>query len=251
MKNKIAAKAPFATFMLPLPYDLRLSAAKHNNITHAPAAARNLDAAIPRRSAETQLQNTKELPTTATQIAAPIRISTPKRENLWQWPHIGNPKMFSFSIYYHVHHHPKHHKIITYFVETVWGLFSIVTECSQNMTFSLLQQILPGSRRSCGSRTGNGEKKIKRCFRFENNSTIPSNSKINWKFSFLGFENNSKINWNCLFGSKKIENWKTRGFLQFLDFVKFDSKTRKTDKNRKQKRQKQSKKKEKTKTHRK
>ena len=108
-----------------------------------------------------------------------------------------------------------------------------------------------GREDHCGSRTGNGEKKIKRCFRFENNSTIPSNSKINWKLTFLGFKNNSKINWNCLFGSKKIEKWKTRCFLQFLDFVKFDSKTRKTDKNRKQKRQKQSKKKGNTKTHRK
>ena len=38
---------------------------------HAAAAARNLDAAIPRRSAETQLQNTKKLPATATQIAVP------------------------------------------------------------------------------------------------------------------------------------------------------------------------------------
>ena len=39
-------------------------------ITHAPAAA-NLDAAIPLRSAETELQNTIELRTTVTQIAAP------------------------------------------------------------------------------------------------------------------------------------------------------------------------------------
>ena len=70
MQKKSAAKAPFATFMLPLQCDLRLSAGKHNNITHAPAAA-NLDAAIPLQSAETELQNTKQLRTTATQIAAP------------------------------------------------------------------------------------------------------------------------------------------------------------------------------------
>ena len=47
-----AAKAPFATFMQPLQYDLRFSAAKHNNIPRAAAVARNLDAAIPLRSAE-------------------------------------------------------------------------------------------------------------------------------------------------------------------------------------------------------
>ena len=40
------------------------------SITHAPAAA-NLDAAIPLRSAEAELQNTIELRTTVTQIAAP------------------------------------------------------------------------------------------------------------------------------------------------------------------------------------
>ena len=55
--------------MLPLQYDLRPSAGRHKSITHAPAAA-NLDAAIPLRSAETELQNTRELRATATQIAA-------------------------------------------------------------------------------------------------------------------------------------------------------------------------------------
>ena len=40
-------------------------------MTHAPAAAQNLDAAIPLRSAETELQNTIEVRTMATQIAAP------------------------------------------------------------------------------------------------------------------------------------------------------------------------------------
>ena len=50
--------------------DLRLSAAKLNSITHAAAAARNLDAAIPIRSAETELLNAIQLHTMATQIAA-------------------------------------------------------------------------------------------------------------------------------------------------------------------------------------
>ena len=36
--------------MLPLHYDLRPSAAKHNSVTHAPAAARNLDATIPQHN---------------------------------------------------------------------------------------------------------------------------------------------------------------------------------------------------------
>ena len=38
---------------------------------HAPAAARNLDATTPLRSAETELHSTIEFRTTATQIAAP------------------------------------------------------------------------------------------------------------------------------------------------------------------------------------
>ena len=56
--------------MHPWQCDLGLSAAD-NSIAHAAAAARTLDAAIPLRSAETDLQNTKELRTMATQIAAP------------------------------------------------------------------------------------------------------------------------------------------------------------------------------------
>ena len=47
--------------MQPFQYDLRSSAAKDNSITHAAAAPSNLDAAIPMRSAVTQLQNTKEV----------------------------------------------------------------------------------------------------------------------------------------------------------------------------------------------
>ena len=40
-----------AAWMQPLQYDLQSSAAKDNSITHAAAAASNLDAAIPMRSA--------------------------------------------------------------------------------------------------------------------------------------------------------------------------------------------------------
>ena len=47
--------------MQPFQYDLRSSAAKDNSITHAATAPSNLDAAIPIRSAETELQNTLEL----------------------------------------------------------------------------------------------------------------------------------------------------------------------------------------------
>ena len=51
----------------------------------AAAAARNLDAAIRMRSADIELQSTKELCTTAPQIATILqlqnRISTPKQKN--------------------------------------------------------------------------------------------------------------------------------------------------------------------------
>ena len=57
--------------MQPFQYDLRSSAAKDNSITHAAAAASNLDAATTMRSAETELQNTIELPAMASEIAAP------------------------------------------------------------------------------------------------------------------------------------------------------------------------------------
>ena len=48
--------------MQPFQYDLRSSAAKDNSITHAAAAPSNLDAATTMRSAETELQNTIEIP---------------------------------------------------------------------------------------------------------------------------------------------------------------------------------------------
>ena len=52
-------------------YLLHPAAKDIKSILHAAAAARNLDAAIPLRPAETELQNTIELRTIATQIAAP------------------------------------------------------------------------------------------------------------------------------------------------------------------------------------
>ena len=57
--------------MHPLQYDLRCSAAKDNSITHAAAAPSNLDATTTMRSAATELQNTIELRTTASETAAP------------------------------------------------------------------------------------------------------------------------------------------------------------------------------------
>ena len=57
--------------MQPLQYDLQSSAAKDNSITHAAAAASNLEAATPMRSAETELQITIELSATALEIAVP------------------------------------------------------------------------------------------------------------------------------------------------------------------------------------
>ena len=63
----------------PLQYDLRCPAAKDNNITHAAAARSNLDAAITMRSPDTELQNTKELRATASEIVAQNTEEEPKR----------------------------------------------------------------------------------------------------------------------------------------------------------------------------
>ena len=57
--------------MQPLQYDLQPSAAKDNSITHAAAAASNLDAAITMRSAESELQSIIELCATTSETAAP------------------------------------------------------------------------------------------------------------------------------------------------------------------------------------
>ena len=57
--------------MQPLQYYVRDPAAKDNSITHAAAAPSNLDATTTMRSAATELQNTIELRTTASETAAP------------------------------------------------------------------------------------------------------------------------------------------------------------------------------------
>ena len=69
--QKIDCKITIATFMQPFHLDLRCSAAKHNTITHAAVAPRNLDAATPMRFADTALQNTIQLRTAAQDITAP------------------------------------------------------------------------------------------------------------------------------------------------------------------------------------
>ena len=57
--------------MQPLQDDLRTPSAKDNSITHAATAWSNLHAAITMRSAETELQNTRELRAMASEIVAP------------------------------------------------------------------------------------------------------------------------------------------------------------------------------------
>ena len=69
--EKIYWQISVAAFMQPLQYDLRSLAAKDNSITNAATARSNLDAATTMRSAETELQNTIELCTTASEIVAP------------------------------------------------------------------------------------------------------------------------------------------------------------------------------------
>ena len=69
--EKICWQITVAAFMQPLQYDLRDPAAKDNSITNAATARSNLDTAITMRSAETELQNTTELRTTASEIVAP------------------------------------------------------------------------------------------------------------------------------------------------------------------------------------
>ena len=69
--EKICWQITVAAFMQPLQYDLRSPATKDNSITHAATAWSNLDTAIPMRSAETELQNTRELRAMASEIVAP------------------------------------------------------------------------------------------------------------------------------------------------------------------------------------
>ena len=69
--------------MQPLQYYLGDPAAKDNSITHAAAAPSNLDATVTMRSAETGLQNTKELRATASEIAAPKPDAKAKKRRFW------------------------------------------------------------------------------------------------------------------------------------------------------------------------
>ena len=54
--KKSSCQITIATLMQPVQYDLRLFSCKDISSKHAAAAARNLDAAIPLRSAETELE---------------------------------------------------------------------------------------------------------------------------------------------------------------------------------------------------
>ena len=74
--KKSAAKAPFATLMQLLQYDLRFSAAKHNSTPRTAAAERNLDAAIPLRSAKSKQNDAQRLQKWQLQN----QISTPKQK---------------------------------------------------------------------------------------------------------------------------------------------------------------------------
>ena len=72
--------------MQPLQDDLRTPAAKDNSITHAATAWSNLHAAITMRSAETELQNTRELRAMASEIVAPKPIdldARAKKRRFW------------------------------------------------------------------------------------------------------------------------------------------------------------------------
>ena len=82
---KICWQITIAAWMQPLQYDLRCSAAKDNSITHAAAAPSNLNAATEMRSAETELQNTKELRATVSEIAAPKPDLDTKAEKKRFW----------------------------------------------------------------------------------------------------------------------------------------------------------------------
>ena len=86
--KKICWQFTIAALMQPLQYDLRCPAAKDNIVifTYAAAAPSNLDAAITMRSAETELQSTKEIRATASvlqlQFPTPLpvvllRLATP------------------------------------------------------------------------------------------------------------------------------------------------------------------------------
>ena len=83
--EKICWQITVAAFMQPLQYDLRDPAAKDGSITNAATARSNLDAAITMRSAETELQNTIEVRTTASEIVAPKPDLDAKAKKWWFW----------------------------------------------------------------------------------------------------------------------------------------------------------------------
>ena len=83
--EKICWQITVAAFMQPLQYDLRDPAARDNCITNAATARSNLDAAITMRSAETELQNTTELRTTASEIVAPQPDLDARAEKVECW----------------------------------------------------------------------------------------------------------------------------------------------------------------------
>ena len=72
MKEKLLPKHPpqLSRKHCNATYDFQVQNKKVNSITLAAAAARNLDAAVPLRSADAELRSEKELRTTASQIAA-------------------------------------------------------------------------------------------------------------------------------------------------------------------------------------
>ena len=76
--EKICWQITFAALMQPFQYDLRSSAAKDKNITHAAAAPSNLDAATTMRSAETSCKTQKNYAQWRRKLQLQNRISTPK-----------------------------------------------------------------------------------------------------------------------------------------------------------------------------
>ena len=88
--EKICWQTTIAAWMQPFQYDLRCSAAKDNSITHAAAAPSNLDAATTMPSAETELQNTKELRATVSKIAASKPDLDAKAEKRRFWSIFSN-----------------------------------------------------------------------------------------------------------------------------------------------------------------
>ena len=79
--GKICWQMTIAAWMQPLQYDLQSSAAKDNSITHAAAAASNLDAAIPMRSASTDSKTPYNYAHTSTSKAAWSHRYTAAKKN--------------------------------------------------------------------------------------------------------------------------------------------------------------------------